>query len=273
MNHSISSTQLPLRHDLRPVYSLSLVAGGVMAAASLAGLLFQSVLYPAAELRRWFVPNDAVNLLIGLPILLGSMALARRQKLIGLLLWPGALLYVAYNSIAYSAAMPFSGQFVFYLALAALCGFCVYRLLVSIDGAVIGRQLNGAAPVRFAAGVLVGFGLLFFTMRVGIVARALQGQAANSPEVATAVADLLTTPLWVAGGVLLWRKQAPGYASGAALLLQASLLFIGLLLFFVLQPFLTGVPFPLEDFIVILAMGLVCFIPSGLFVRAILKRS
>jgi hypothetical protein len=35
--------------------------------------------------------------MIGLPILRGSMGLARRGKLLGLLLWPGALFYVLYH--------------------------------------------------------------------------------------------------------------------------------------------------------------------------------
>lgn len=34
-----------------------------------------------------------------------------------------------------------------------------------------------------------------------------------------------------------------------------------------LRPFLADVPFPLEDFVVIFVMGLVCFIPLALFIR------
>jgi len=47
------------------------------------------------------------------------------------------------------------------------------------------------------------------------------------------------------------------------------MLFVGLLAFFILQPFVAGVPFPLEDFIVILVMGLVVFVPFGLFLRGV----
>ena len=68
-----------------------------MAFASLAGLLFQSSIYPTYELRSAFLANEVINLLIGLPILLGSMGLTRRGSLAGLLLWPGALLYILYN--------------------------------------------------------------------------------------------------------------------------------------------------------------------------------
>jgi hypothetical protein len=88
-----------------------------------------------------------------------------------------------------------------------------------------------------------------------------------------AVADLLTTPFWIIGGILLWRKLSLGYVTGAGLLFQASMLFIGLLVFFILQPLLTAVPFPVEDFAVIFGMGLICFIPFGLFARGIIKKS
>jgi O-antigen/teichoic acid export membrane protein len=49
------------------------------------------------------------------------------------------------------------------------------------------------------------------------------------------------------------------------------MLFVALLIFFILQPFLTATPFPVTDFIVIAVMGLVCFIPFGLFVRGVLN--
>ncbi len=44
----------------------------------------------------------------GLPILLGSMWVAHRGKLIGLLLWTGALFFVLYNYLAYVIALPLS---------------------------------------------------------------------------------------------------------------------------------------------------------------------
>ncbi|PKN92736.1 MAG: hypothetical protein CVU44_13855 [Chloroflexi bacterium HGW-Chloroflexi-6] len=262
----MNDAKLPILRDLSRDYMLSFLVAALMAAASLAGLFFQGVIYPDEALRHSFISNDVVNLLIGLPILFASMALARRGKLIGLLFWPGALLYVTYNYIAYAVAMPFTWQFILYLVLAALSGFSVYRLLTAFDTQAIARSLSGKVPERFAGAVLAGFGLLFFAMRVGVV---LGGQ--GGPEAAVAVADLFTMPFWVIGGVLLWRKRPFGYASGAGLLFQASMLFIGLLVFFILQPLVAGVPFPVEDFVVIAVMGLVCFVPFGLFVRGILR--
>ena len=89
-------------------------------------MLFPSALYPAQDVRHSFVSNDVVNLFIGLPILLGSMALAQRSQLIGLLFWPGALFYTFYNYAVYTFAMPFTWQFVPYLMLVVLSVYTIF---------------------------------------------------------------------------------------------------------------------------------------------------
>jgi hypothetical protein len=70
---------------------------------------------------------------------------------------------------------------------------------------------------------------------------------------------------------LLWRKQALGYVAGAGLLFQTSMLFVGLILVLLLQPLLTNAPFALADVLVVLAMGLIAFIPFGLFLRGLAR--
>jgi len=51
-----------------------------------------------------------------------------------------------------------------------------------------------------------------------------------------------------------------------------SMLFIGLIMFLLLQPVLTDAPFVLVDIIVVFIMGLICFIPFGLFVREVASK-
>lgn len=262
-----------LRNDLAALYKSSLLIAVLMSAASVAGLLFPGFIYPTQALRQMFMANDLVNLLLGLPILIGSMALSKRGKLIGLLFWPGALLYILYNTLAYAVAQPFTWQSGFYLVLILLCVVSVYRLVAGLNRQSIQHELRGKVAERLAAVVLVVFGLLFFGMQAGVILQALGEKGQFSAETAVAVADLITAPLWVIGGFLLWRRHPLGYASGLGLLFQGSMLFIGLLVFFLLQPVLAGVPFPLEDFVVILVMGMIFFIPFGLFVRGVLVTS
>ncbi|NUM44076.1 MAG: hypothetical protein HUU38_05165 [Anaerolineales bacterium] len=239
---------------------------------SLAGLLFQSAFYPMQDLQRTFVSNDVVNLLIGLPALLIPLALVRRENMMGVLLLPGALLYVTYNYLAYSFASWLSLPTFFYLALVGLSVFGFVQCLANLDIHNIQQQLHGAVPARFAGGVLTVFGLLFFFRGVGQVYSTMINSASLiTPEMSVVYADMLITPLWILGGLALWRRGAWGTAMGTGLLFQASLLFVGLLVFFALQPVLLGGIFPAVDFGVIAFMGLFFFIPFGQFVKGILR--
>ena len=265
-------THLPVQHRLAAVCAFSLLIAVLMAAASVAGLVYTSVIYPADELVRAFVPNDVTNLFIGLPILLGSMWLARRGRWVGLLCWPGALFYVLYNYLVYLLAMPVNVAFLLYVALVGVSAYALIRLLRGLDGPAIQQRLSGAVPERLAGGILAGLGLLFLARVIAVLVGALtSGAALPRTELALHVADLLTTPAWIIGGVLLWRRRALGYVTGLGLLFQASMLFIALIIFLLLQPLLTTAPLALADIVVIAVMGLICFIPFALFVRGVLR--
>ena len=67
-----------------------------------------------------------------------------------------------------------------------------------------------------------------------------------------AVADVILSILLILGGILLLRRQALGFVSGLGLLFAASTLFIGLLIYFILQPFVSDVYFAWVDFLVVL---------------------
>jgi hypothetical protein len=265
---------LPLKSSVSLIYIFSFVIAILMTIASIAGLQYRTVIYPTDELVKSFVPNDVVNLLIGLPILLGSMWLAWRGKWIGLLCWPGALFFVAYNYLAYVFAMPLNWAFILHLILAAMSVYALIGLAANIDGNLVQQKLSGAVPEKFAGGVLAGLGSLFLLRVIGVLIGALSsGDSLPKTELAVNISDFLTIPAWVIGGILLWRRQAFGYVAGLGLLFQGSMLFIALIVFLLIQPFLTSAPFALADVIVIFAMGLVCFVPFALFVRGVIASS
>jgi len=270
-NHE-RNTSLPTRRNLTLIYALSSIIAILMAAASVTGLLHRAVIYPTDDLLQSFVSNDVVNLLIGLPILLGSMWLARRGKLIGLLLWPGALFFVLYNYMVYVFAMPLNVAFLLHLTLVTLSVYTIIGLIASIDGEAVQQRLTGSVPERVSGGILAGLGLLFFLRVIGVIVSALTSQTPIAEtELALLVSDFSISPAWVIGGVLLWRRKELGYVTGLGLLFQASMLFIGLIIFLLLQPFLTAAPFVLADVVVIFVLGLICFIPFALFVRGVVS--
>jgi hypothetical protein len=266
-------SSLPIKRGLTPIYAISATTAILVAAASIAGLTYRTAIYPTDELLRAFVSNDVVNLLVGLPVLIGSMGLAWRGRLVGLLCWPGALLFVLYNYIAYVIALPFGAAFPLHLALVMLSAYTFVDLVTSIDGKAVRESLSGIVPERAAGGVLAGLGFLFFLRAIGVIVNALvNGAVIAKAELAVNVSDLLISPAWVVGGVLLWRRREIGYVIGLGLLLGISMLFIALIVFLILQPLLTNAPFALADVVMISAMSLICFIPLCLFLRGVVSK-
>ncbi|MCJ7512861.1 MAG: hypothetical protein MUO23_07815 [Anaerolineales bacterium] len=265
-------SRLPLTGDLHLPELLSLVIAIGTAIASAAGWLFSSSLYPTPESLQSFVANDLVNLFLGLPILLVAMALTRRGRLIGLLFWPGALLYVLYNYIAYLVGVPPGPASVAYggLIVLSLCALAV--LLSRINGAAVQNRIEGAVFERLSGGALVVFGVLVGLRALGVITSALvNALPIPATELGVLVADLILSVAWIAVGIQLWRRRPLGYSLGAGLLFLASMLFVGLIAYLLLQPLLANVPLALADVLVVSLMGLIGFGPLALFARGVAR--
>jgi len=258
----------PLTRSVKTVETLSIIIAILLTAASLAALLFPAAFYTSEEIRQAMLTNDVVNLVIGVPSIIICLLLHRRERLIGLLFWPGALLYVTYNSLAATVAFPSLLLFIAHLVLTALSVTALALLLPRMDMLSLRNLLMSKVPERFAGATLTLFGIAFFFLALSI----LNGGKAGRSETATAAADLVIAPFWAVSGIQLLRRKPLGYALGGGMLFHAATLFIGLLIYFFLQPLVAAVPFPLEDFIAIVPMALLCFVPFGLFMQGVLRK-
>jgi hypothetical protein len=265
-------TSLPLRGDLTPNYILSIIIAVLMTAASIAGIFFQTETYPSDDLLGALLPSDVSILFIGLPMMLVSMGLAWRGRLIGLLLWPGALIFVLYSYLTYIFAMPLNVALLLQLTLVMLCVYSLISLVASIDSTAIKPKLAGNVSERLSGGILAGLGILFFSRAMVVLASAIINQESiTEVELALNCTDFLIAPAWVICGVQLWRRKAFGYVTNLGMLYQASMLFIGLILVLLLQPIISDAPLPLVDVVVVFVMGLICFVPFGLYVRGVIS--
>ena len=262
-------TGLPLRRELTGVYASSLIVALSMAFASLAGLLYQTAIYPTNDLLLSFVPSDAFNLAVGLPVLLGSMWLARRGALAGLLSLPGALFYVLYMYVPYLVAVPFNLLSVLYLSLIALSAYTLIRLVASLDDEWIGQRLVAFIPARASAGILLGLAILIIVRQIAMIVSTFSSHTpVELVEIASWIADFtVAVPALLLVGIQLWRRKALGYAAGAGLLLGYGLLALSVVPFFV-QPALYGTAqLDIGGLAAILVMATLCFIPFTFFVR------
>jgi len=279
---------LPIKRDLTFAYRGSLIVAILMAVVSAAGLVFGSTgLYgpdpkraigvteaEAGLLVPGFLAQDAYNLVVGLPILLGSLWLARRGSLIGLLLWPGALFYMLYTYALYLVGAPFSVLFLPYVALVALSAYTTIGIVASIDGEQVRQRLAGIVPARTIGGILIGLAILTLAQdATGAVVTALASGAPFDPLARHVwIVDLaVEVPAVLIGGVLLWRHKSLGYVAGAGLLLQFGLTPTGLAAIIALQPVLTAEPLDAGTIVGLLIFSVVCFATLAFFVRGAIR--
>jgi hypothetical protein len=265
--------RLPVVRPLVLAYALSLAIAFLMAAASIAGLAFQADIYLTDEVILTYVPFDAFNLVAGLPILLGSIWLVRRGKLVGLLCWPAALLYVLYSSVGHLVGVPFGVLFLPYLLLVSLAAYAAIGLVANIDGEAVRRRLSGNVPAVLAGVVLASLTGLFIVINTVSILTALASQTADAAEhIPVWIADFVVlTPAYLTGGILLWQRKPLGYVGGAGLLLLYILLFAGLIPVLVFPAFYNGSPVDAGGVVFVLVAAAICSIPFWLYVRGIAR--
>ena len=265
-----NAENLPIKGKLKLVYILSILIACLFAFTSVSGILLGPTIYPTEELLNNFISNDVVNLLIGLPVILVSIVLTLRGKLVGLLFLPGSLLFVVYNYMIYILAIPLNWASLFYLILIILSVYVIIKLFTFINGEKIQRCLTGVVHEKISGAILVALGLLFMFQAAGAMIDPLINHIQiTGIDLAVHISDFAISPFLVIGGIQLWRQKAFGYMSGLGLLFQTSMLFIGLIIFLIIEPLLTKTPFLLVDIIVVSIMGLISFIPLTLFVRGV----
>lgn len=259
--------QLPLTHSISVYVLASLLLVALTAFVTIVGLTSQVTTYPTEEARIAFVATDALTLFVGLPLLLITLWLTSRGSLVGLLCWPGMLVYLTYTYIPYLLDAPFSAYFLAYLLLVILSGYSFVGMIAAIDSHVVKRQLDKFVPARLGAGVLILLGTFFLLNIITNTINALDDP--NLMQTSLWIADAVMAPMLVFGGVLLWRRQALGYTMGSSLLLLVTVLALGVIPVVIHQDVVQGDPFDAVSFIVLLIMGLLCLIPFLLFIRGI----
>jgi hypothetical protein len=216
-----------------------------------------------------FVGQDTANLVIGLPILLGTLLLTRRGSLVGLLLLPGALYYVLYTYALYLVGAPLNALFLAYVAVVVLSAYTTIGVLVSINGEEV-RQRLAHAPARTIGVVLIGVGLLATAGLLVLVIPAL-GDPASAGALLHArwIVDFtLGNPVLLIGGVLLWRRSGLGYATAAALLFLSGVNGVAFAVGAVLGGLVTATPIEATVIAVHLAIAAVCMAFLGFFLRS-----
>lgn len=214
--------KLPLRRGLGQPGVASLVAAAAVVLASALGLLDSAARYNASQSILVSRGADAANL-IAVVVLLVSMWLARRGSRVALLLWPGALFYLAYAYITYLVGAPFTPLVLGYVVVFLASVYGLAALLFALDGDSL-RQRFAAAHARAVGGILTAIGVLAYAGLVVTAIGAFDGGATEAAWRGHWVADwVVGTPALLLGGIMLWARRLFGYMVAPAMLLVSAL--------------------------------------------------
>lgn len=205
-----------IRSNKNLVLLLSLPLSVLVTVASLAGLTVPA-LY-AQETPDWIAQaaaQDAVDLLLLVPILTITSLFVYRQERLAEPLWGGALLYLIYTFLIYSFSVHFNALFLVYVTALGLAvyGFIYFLILQHRQPTIKGMMDQRPAKI-IATYFLVIAALFYFLWLAEVVPATLQGYTP-----ATIVsAGLLTNPVHVIDlsvflpgtfitGILLFRRH------------------------------------------------------------------
>src|SRR3972149_1708889 len=150
--------------NLRPAFILSIIITILAAGASLGGLLLEDLYRDNAFVRITWLGNDAVTLLLAVPVLIAALVFAARGSVRAQLVWLGALDYMLYNYAFYLFGAAFNAFFLVYAALLALSIFALIFGLTNLDAARVSQQFHEKTPVKWIGGyflfVAAGLGLV-----------------------------------------------------------------------------------------------------------------
>lgn len=214
-------------HSVRRWQAVTTVAVLLLSiTSSLLGLFRPGHYTDLAALLPRLYAQDAVVLVIAVPVLAAGLWTAWRGSTIGTVVWLGALAFMTYIWASYALTTTFNAFYLGYIALFSLSTFTLVGGILSLDADALHRDLQGRVRHRVYSGFLglaaAGLATLWLSE---LVSATLTGatpaaiEAFGVQAAATYVIDLgLVVPSLAVTAAWLWQQRPWGYALTAVLL-------------------------------------------------------
>jgi hypothetical protein len=200
-------------------YWLSGLLAVTATADALLTFLVPGVLHGPAVMNGSARGTALVVVLLGVPVLAVSMALARAGSARAVLCWLGAAAYMLYDSVLFLFLIPFNRLFLLDVAMLALAAWSAGTVMWQTDVAGLAGRFTETAPAR---GVAVYVWVIVTANAVAWLSRIVPALIRGGPAVflrgsgqptnAVYIQDLaLWLPLIAVAAVWLWQRRPWGY--------------------------------------------------------------
>jgi hypothetical protein len=217
---------LPLTRPLALPFRLTHAVATLALATSIAGLLYgpRGWWYdPDPATLPAFLGQDAMMLLVGVPLLVSSAWLASRGSLRGTICWMGAFFYVAYSYYFHVVGGRFTVYFPLYIALVSMGTYGALAVLFSLDL----RRLEARFD-RPPAGIIGAYftvtALAFAGLWLSVIEAHVRRGTPLDPVARAVIAidGVVLLPLLFFGGRALRRRDPLGLALAGLLLVKTA---------------------------------------------------
>lgn len=218
--------------------------------------------------------QDAVTLLLGIPLLCISLYLSRKNSLKGRLLLTGTLGYFLYTYLVYTFVAMYNGFFLLFVILMSLSFFAFILAMLSFDLHQLSKSFNPKLPVKFIAGVLLFLSAAVGIMWLGrIIPPLVNGNPNLSLEHYTTLViqgvDLgILIPVSVLAAVMMIQKKTFGYLLTSVLTIKMITLLTALTVMIIGQAY-AGVQMSIVEMALFPLFNLLCIVSLVLILKNI----
>lgn len=207
--------------------------------------------------------QDLVTLIIGIPMLIISMVILRKESLRGKLLLTGTLGYFLYTYMSYTFLWNFNYLFLVYAILMSCSLFAFILSIMEIDISNMKNNFSDKLPNKLIGGFEIFIGTAIGLMWLGKIAQALKtGAAPDGLEHYTTLViqgmDLgFVVPFAILSGILLIKKNNYGYLISSIIIVKGFSMLTTITVMMI-NMMLSGVAVSLIQIVVFLIANLGC---------------
>jgi len=208
-----------LKSRTTPAYFVSIIVLSLMATASAGGLIMQNIYQDSAVIQSGWVGNALISLVIGVPVLAGSMVLSMRGNKGARLVWMGMLYFALTNYSLHLFGAEFNLFFPLYLSIVVFSILALLLSYQSTDEKEISRLIRHNIPIKWVGVFIAGVSIILIAFHSVIYLRfVFNDQIPNivlgtvhMTKMVSAINLLIIVPLGVAGAFWIWGRNPIGH--------------------------------------------------------------
>jgi hypothetical protein len=172
------------------------------------------------------IAQDVVTLVLGIPMLLISLVLARKNLLKGRLLLLGTVSYFLYAYISYSFLSMYNSLFLVYVMLMSLSLFTFILCIMSIDVEALKSSFSTKLPVKFIGGFQIFIAFILLMLWLGKIVPSLISDTIpigleHYTTLVIQAMDLgIIVPVALLSAILLMKRRPFGYLLSSIVIIK-----------------------------------------------------